>query len=90
MEFAEDGTLQLGVSRDDADYLFDEIGSEWKIRQIQREKAELLHRLELYYQVFFLHRDPREIAAKLERENDEEFGEADAPESPEGPAGSGG
>ena len=58
LEFAPDGTLQLGVSRDDADYLFDEIDCELKIRRLQKEKAELLHGLELYYRVFFLHQDP--------------------------------
>ena len=36
------------------DFLYDEIGSELKIRQIQREKAELLQSLESYYKVFFL------------------------------------
>ena len=41
LEFLEDGTLTLNVSKDDADYLFDEIGSELKIRQIQREQREL-------------------------------------------------
>ncbi|MBS6396927.1 MAG: hypothetical protein KH452_07225 [Clostridiales bacterium] len=55
--FDEDGELQLEVSVDEGDLLFDEIGSELKIRQIQREKAELLQALELYYRVFFLGED---------------------------------
>lgn len=52
--FDEDGELLLEVSADDGDLLYDEIGSELKIRQIQKEKEELLRALELYYKVFFL------------------------------------
>lgn len=36
------------------DFLFDEIGSVLKIKQIQQEKRELLESLEMYYKVFFL------------------------------------
>ena len=42
LEFEEDGTLILKVDLDENDYLYDEIGSVLKIKQIQREKAELL------------------------------------------------
>lgn len=52
--FGEEGELLLEVSADEGDLLYDEIGSEWKIRQIQKEKADLLQALELYYRVFFL------------------------------------
>lgn len=55
--FDEDGDLMLEVSADEGDLLYDEIGSELKIRQIQREKEELLRALELYYRVFFLGED---------------------------------
>ncbi|MCD8010124.1 MAG: DUF6145 family protein [Lachnospiraceae bacterium] len=58
LEFLEDGTLMLAVSKDDADYLFDEIGSELKIREIQREKEELLQGLETYYRIVFLGQIP--------------------------------
>ena len=53
LAFDEDGNLLLEVSADPGELLYDEIGSELKIRQIQREKAELLQNLELYYKVFF-------------------------------------
>ena len=43
----------LEVSAEEGDFFYDEIGSELKIRQIQREKAELLQALEMYYRVFF-------------------------------------
>lgn len=52
--FNEEGSLLLEVSADEGDLLYDEIGSELKIRQIQKEKSELLRALELYYKVFFL------------------------------------
>ena len=48
------------------DYLFDEIGSELKIRRYQREKRELLESLELYYRVIFLGEEVRESDEKEE------------------------
>ena len=54
LEYAEDGTLELRVESDEGDYLFDEIGSVLKIKQIQREKEELLTSLELFYKTFYL------------------------------------
>ena len=52
--FDEDGKLLLETSADEGDLLYDEIGSELKIRQIRKEKAEFL---ELFYKVFFLGED---------------------------------
>lgn len=54
LEFDENGSLQLTVESKEDDFLFDEIGSVLKIKQIQREKQELLENLETYYKVFFL------------------------------------
>ena len=42
LEFSPEGSLEFRVEVHDQDYLFDEIGSELKIRQYQREKRELL------------------------------------------------
>lgn len=58
--FDEKGNLLLEVSADEGDLLYDDIGSGLKIRQIQKEKAELLQSLELYYKVFFLGEDVEE------------------------------
>ena len=55
--FDETGDLLLEVSSDEQDLHYDEIGSGLKIRQIQREKEELLRALEYYYKVFFLGED---------------------------------
>ena len=38
----------------DADAMYDEIGSVLRIKQIRKEKQELLASLEMYYRVFFL------------------------------------
>ena len=43
---------KMTVEADDA--RFDEIGSVLKIKEIRREKEELLKSLEMYYRVFFL------------------------------------
>ena len=55
--FDEDGKLLLETSAGEGDLLYDEIGSELKIRQIRKEKAEFLQSLELFYKVFFLGED---------------------------------
>ena len=54
LEFNENGNLELRVESDEGDYLFDEIGSVLKIKEIQREKEELLESLELFYKTFYL------------------------------------
>lgn len=52
--FEPDGTLTINVTADEGDLLFDEIGSELKVREIQRTRRTLLESLETYYKVFFL------------------------------------
>ncbi|MDY2627437.1 MAG: DUF6145 family protein [Lachnospiraceae bacterium] len=54
MEFDPDGSLQLKVTSDPGDYLFDEIGSVLKVKQMQEQKLELLESLEMYYRMMFL------------------------------------
>ena len=45
------------VTCEDFDPTFDDIGSQLKIKQLQREKQDLLQALQLYYRVFFLGED---------------------------------
>ena len=40
--------------------MYDEIGGALKIKQIQKEKEELLRSLEMFYKVFFLGEDIEE------------------------------
>ena len=57
LEFDEEGELQFRVEALEADAMFDEIGSALRIKQIRKEKQELLEALGLYYRVFFLGED---------------------------------
>lgn len=52
--YEDDGQLTLEVSSEEFDPTFDEIGSQLKIKEIQREKQELLEALQIFYKVFFL------------------------------------
>ena len=54
LKYEEDGTLVFEVSSEENDFMFDEIGSRLKIKELQQTKAELLQSLVLYYKVFFL------------------------------------
>ncbi len=55
--YEENGDLSFQVQVDEMDLLFDEIGSQLKIKELQKTKVELLESLELYYKVFFLGED---------------------------------
>ena len=68
LEFEEDGSLIFKVDSKETDYYYDEIGSVLKIKQFQREKAELLEALELYYRVFFLGEDASELLGAEEEQ----------------------
>lgn len=52
--YEEDGELCFEVTSKEGDPMFDDIGSQLKIKQLQREKEELMEALQLYYRVFFL------------------------------------
>lgn len=52
--FDKDGNLEFRTETEEGDLLYDEIGSVLKIKQLQREKQELLEALQMYYRVFFL------------------------------------
>ena len=54
LEYDEQGTLCLRTEAEEDDFSYDEIGSVLKIKEIQREKEELLEALETYYKVFFV------------------------------------
>ncbi len=56
LEFKPDGELIFKSIADERDYLYDEIGSVLKIKQIQQNKKELLESLEMFYKVFYLKR----------------------------------
>lgn len=59
--YDEEGNLNLEVSYEVEDILYDEIGSGLKIKEIQRTKTELMESLELFYKVFFLNEEINEL-----------------------------
>ena len=74
LEFDEDGSLQFKTEALEADARFDEIGSALKIKELQRDKRELLESLEMYYKVFFLGDIPdEELKKKADAVEDESF-----------------
>jgi hypothetical protein len=54
LEYDDEGNLNFKVMSEEYDPAFDEIGSELKIRQLQKEKRDLLEALEMFYKVFVL------------------------------------
>ena len=57
LHFDEEGNLLLHTTARENDFLYDEIGSVLKMKQIQSEKRELLEGLELYFKAVFLGED---------------------------------
>ena len=57
IEYDNYGNLLLEVSANENDFMFDEIGSALKIKEIRRERKDLLEALETFYKVFFLGED---------------------------------
>lgn len=52
--FDAEGNLEFRTEAEEGDLLYDEIGSVLKIKQLRREKQDLLEALQMYYRVFFL------------------------------------
>lgn len=52
--FEEDGSISLETDAKEDDFLYDEIGSGLLIREIRRNRQEMLESLSLYYRVFIL------------------------------------
>ncbi len=52
--FDRDGNLTFRTEYEEDDFLYDEIGSVLKIKQLRQTKQELLEALEMFYKVFFL------------------------------------
>lgn len=52
--FEEDGSVSLETDTKEDDFLYDEISSGLLIREIRRNRQEMLESLSLYYRVFIL------------------------------------
>lgn len=66
--YEEDGELCFEVTSEEFDPMFDDIGSRLLIKKLQREKADLLETLQLYFKVFFLEEE-------LELDSEEQEGD---------------
>ena len=53
--FDEEGHLQIRTQAKDSDYQYDEIGAALEVKEIQRQRRDILNGLELYYRAVFLH-----------------------------------
>ena len=67
LEYDEDGNLDFRVEAEETDYLFDEIGSVLKIKQMRQQKQELLEALELFYRTFFVEGGKESMLAEQEK-----------------------
>jgi len=52
MVFDEEGKLLLQASHSEDDFLYDEIGSVLKMKELQKNKKELFESLEMFYEIF--------------------------------------
>ena len=52
--YDEEGELEFRTSSDEGDYLYDEIGSVLKVKELQRDKQELLESLQMFYKIIIL------------------------------------
>lgn len=52
--FDEEGNLTFRTECEENDFMYDEIGSVLKIKQLQQTKKDLFEALEMFYKVFFL------------------------------------
>lgn len=52
--YDEEGELEFRTSSDEGDYLYDEIGSVLKVKELQREKSGLLESLQMFYKIIVL------------------------------------
>ena len=52
--FDEEGNLTFRTDCEENDFMYDEIGSVLKIKQLQQTKKDLFEALEMFYKVFFL------------------------------------
>lgn len=55
--YDEEGILCFRVAVNEDDFLYDEIGSGLKIKELQSKKQDLLEALQMYYRILFMKGD---------------------------------
>ena len=54
LEFDKEGNLLIRTEAEEIDYMYDEIGAALMVKEIQKQRMELLQSLELYYKTVIL------------------------------------
>lgn len=72
--FSEKGDVEIRTITNSDDFSYDDIGSEYKVRKMRKDKQELFQSLKLYYRVVKLGISAEQAAEELERgfEEDDE------------------
>lgn len=53
--FDEEGKLEISTEARDSDYNYDEIGAALEVKEIQKQRRDMMNGLELYYRAVILH-----------------------------------
>ena len=61
VSFTPYGEVVMESTKEEGDLLYDEIGAPLMIKEIKRQKREMLEALEIYFKVTFLHQDPADL-----------------------------
>ena len=70
MEFDGNGVLRFRTEALDSDYNYDDIGASLMIKEIRKNRMQLLTEVTLFYRVMILGQPLEEAAAALEREEE--------------------
>ena len=68
VSFTPYGELVMESTREEGDLLYDEIGALLMIKEIRKQKREMLEALEIYFKVTYLHQNPADLL-----DTDEDF-----------------
>ena len=68
VSFTPYGELVMESTREEGDLLYDEIGAPLMIKDVRKQKREMLEALEIYFKVTYLHQNPADLL-----DTDEDF-----------------
>ena len=70
VSFTPYGELVMESTREEGDLLYDEIGAPLMIKEIRKQKREMLEALEIYFKVTYLHQNPADLLDTDENKKD--------------------
>lgn len=68
ISFTPFGEVEIESEKEEGDLLYDDIGAPLMIKEIRKNKREMLEALSIYYRVTFLHQDPGTLLEDWEEE----------------------